>query len=264
VGDVGVAAERHTVSTPRFIVGSEALSGSRAILTGSELHHLRVRRLRPGSEVVLCDARGQQRHGVVLTIDRHLAVIGLTSTPPQQRESPLQLVLAQALLKADKLDLVIEKATELGVSGLVFFTCERSSDRVTTDRQARWNRIARSATKQCQRSVVPSISGPISFNELLSQHTAALQLLFWEEAPAGSLTAAQTECPRADSVQVVVGPEGGFSAVEVQRAAAAGFRPVSLTARILRAETAAMVAVALSQFLWGDLAKSGPGRAAQA
>ncbi|HXQ21455.1 MAG TPA: RsmE family RNA methyltransferase [Candidatus Acidoferrales bacterium] len=246
------------MSTPQFIVSPEALSGSRATLTGQELHHLRVRRLRAGSEVVLCDARGSQRHGVVLSIDRHCATIGLSSTPAQQRESPLQLVLAQALLKADKLDLIIEKATELGVSGVVLFSSERSAGRVTADRQARWNRIARGATKQCQRSTAPSVAGPISFDELLSQHTAAQRLFFWEDAPPGGLAAAHAECPRTAWALVVVGPEGGFSAAEAQRAAAAGFRLIGLGPRILRAETAAVIAVALTQFLWGDMADGAP------
>lgn len=246
------------MSIPRFIVGPAALSGSRATLIGPELYHLRVRRLRAGSEVVLCDARGQQRHGVVLSIDRHCAVISLTGRPAQQRESPLQLVLAQALLKADKLDLIVEKATELGVSGVVFFSCERSAGRMTADRQARWNRIAQSATKQCQRSTAPSVAGPISFDELLSQHAAVRRLFFWEDAPPGGLTSTHAECPRTESALVVVGPEGGFSAAEAQRAAAAGFRVIGLGPRILRAETAAVIAVALTQFLWGDMAGGAP------
>lgn len=243
------------MSIPQFIVGPESLVGNRATLTGPELHHLRVRRLRVGSDVILCDGCGQQRYGTVLQIDRRQAVIGLTSTQPSVQESPLHLLLAQALLKSDKLDVVVEKATELGVSGLIFFSCARSLGRVAAGREARWERVARSATKQCQRSSVPTIIGPISFDELLSQYTATLRLLFWEGGPVDGLLAAQRAHPQTDSVLAVVGPEGGFSAAEAQRATAAGFRSVGLAHRILRAETAALVAVTLCQFLWGDLVR---------
>lgn len=242
------------MSLSRFLVSREALSSTRAVLIGPELHHLRVRRLRVGSALVLADGLGHQRRGIVAALNRHQAVIQMTDEPLIHRESKLRLVLAQALLKADKLDLVIEKATELGATELLLFTCARSLGQVTSERRARWNRVARSAAQQCQRSTVPLIAGPVSFAGLLAQHPDALRLFFWEESPAGGLVAARWNDPKARSVVAVVGPEGGFSATEAEAAAAAGFRFVGLAPRILRAETAAVVAVTLCQFLWGDLA----------
>jgi 16S rRNA (uracil1498-N3)-methyltransferase len=243
------------VTLPRFLVDTEALRSARTVLTGPELHHLRVRRVRVGSELYLADGRGQQRRGMLVALDRHRAVIQLTDDRPVERESPLHMVLAQAVLKGNKLDLVIEKATELGISELLLFSGERTVGRVSSDRHLRWQRIARSAAKQCQRSTVPGIVGPVPFTDLLARHEGALRLFFWEESPPDGLTAVREAHPEAGSVLAAVGPEGGFSPAEATRAAAAGFRLIGLAPRILRAETAALVAVTLCQFLWGDFGR---------
>ncbi len=243
---------------PRFFVSSEILAGSRAILGGAEFHHLRVRRLQVGHAVVLFDGLGRQRQGIVVDIDKQRAQIDLQVDPSVQRESPLHLVLAPALLKGDKLDLVIEKAVELGVSELRPFTCERSISQASAARRDRWIRIARGAAKQCQRSVVPDIAAPLPFDELLSSTTAAVRLLFWEHCPPTGLEVPAPQPPTSVSVLAAVGPEGGFTAAETDRAMRAGFRLVGLGPRILRAETAAIAAVTLCQFLWGDLGR-GPG-----
>jgi 16S rRNA (uracil1498-N3)-methyltransferase len=229
----------------------------RAVLTGAQLQHLRARRLRVGSPVVLADGTGRQRHGVVAAVARHQAVIEMTDEQTPQRESPLRLILAQALLKSDKLDWVIEKATELGVTELIVFTSERTVGRASGDRQARWLRVARSAAEQCQRSQLPRIAGPVTYDQLLAWPGEALRLFFWEEQPRGNLAAVYRLRPRTSAVLVVIGPEGGFSVHEADQAAAQGFHIAGLAPRILRAETAAIAATTLCQFLWGDLGGSG-------
>jgi 16S rRNA (uracil1498-N3)-methyltransferase len=234
---------------PRFLVSPELLSGSRAVLTGMELHHLRVRRLHTGNEVILSDGRGRQRLGILVALERQQAVIALKPDMPLLRESRLRLVLAQAALKADKMDLIVEKATEIGVSEIVVFNCERSIGRPSLHRQARWQRIACGAVKQSQRSTAPALAGPISFEQLLSR-SEPLRLLFWEGEVVASL-ADVNGAPEA--VLAVVGPEGGFSAAEVAQARARGFHAVGIGPRTLRAETAAVAAAVLCQFLWGDL-----------
>jgi 16S rRNA (uracil1498-N3)-methyltransferase len=246
------------VTLPRFLVRQEALKSRSTVLTGPELHHLRVRRLGIGSELVLFDGMGHQRHGVVTALDRRQVQIQLGDEDLAQPESPLRLVLAQAALKASKLDLVIEKATELGVHELVIFTSERSGPLPPPARGQRWIRLAESAAKQCQRSTVPIVRGPISVDALLREHSDALRLFFWEGARAGSLPALACSHRQCTSVLAVVGPEGGFTAGEAERAAAAGFELIGLARRILRAETAAIVTLALCQFLWGDLGGTNP------
>src|SRR5579862_1835702 len=240
------------MSVPRFLVGTQAIASGSAVLRGSELHHLRVRRVRCGDTVVLLDGNGHQRRGIVASLDRRQALIQLIDEVVPPAESALRLVLAQAVLKPAKLDMVIEKATELGVSDLVVFTCERSMP-ATQDRAVRWNRIATSAAKQCQRASVPRIRGPIRFDTLLQEEHAALRLLFWEGATGGTVSTLAPQHRSYNSLLAVVGPEGGFSELEAAHAVAMGCLPVTLGRRILRAETAAIVAVSLCQMLWGDL-----------
>jgi 16S rRNA (uracil1498-N3)-methyltransferase len=242
------------MATPRFLVTPDALGATDAVLTGTELHHLRVRRLRAGSELVLCDGSGRQRHGVVIALDRRRAIVRLSPEAPAELASSLQLVLAQALLKGDKVDLIVEKATELGISALLLFTSEHSLAQPSPQRQERWKRIARSAAKQCRRSTVPVIEGPMPFARVLAR-PESVRLLFWEDSATETLTAAHAEARATDTVLAAVGPEGGFTAAEAEQARRAGFRVVGLGQRILRAETAALVAVTLCQFLWGDLGR---------
>ena len=258
VGDAAVPGRNATVSIPRFLVSREALEGRSTVLTGSELHHLRVRRLHTGSAVVLFDGSGQQRRAVVTSLDRRQASIRYLDDELAQAESPLHLVLAQAVLKPSRFDLVIEKATELGVNEIVAFTCERSIQSAVSERTARWSRIAASAAKQCQRATVPQVRGPVSFDKLLCREGPALRLLFWEGAEGASLPAVAQRHRSCTSVLAVIGPEGGFCAPEAARAAAAGMEIVRLGTRILRAETAAIIALALCQFLWGDLSGNAP------
>jgi len=238
------------VTRPRFLVSADAFGSAHVVLTGAELHHLRVRHLRVGSEVTLADGQGNEHHGTVESVDRQRALVRLEGAG-SPRESGLRLVLAQALLKGGKLDLVVEKTTELGVSDIILFTSERSISHVSDDRKTRWGRIARSAAKQSQRSQVPRVDGPIPFADAMSRRGKAVGIFLWEEAPPGNLRGLAAS--PAESVIVVVGPEGGFSAAEADLAVGAGFHCVGLGGRILRAETAAIVAVTVCQLLWGDL-----------
>jgi 16S rRNA (uracil1498-N3)-methyltransferase len=244
------------VTLPRFVVSREALNGRATVLTGTELHHMRVRRLHAGSALVLFDGAGHHRLGIITAIDRRQAAIRFVDEDLAPSESPLRLVLAQAELKANKLDLVIEKATELGASELIVFTSARSLQATTPARAARWQRIAASGAKQCQRSTVPGVRGPLPFEAVLREPAAGVRLLFWEEAGADRLHALARTRPACDSVLAVVGPEGGFTADEAARAEAAGFAISGLGRRVLRAETAAIVALTLCGFLWGDLGGS--------
>ncbi len=236
----------------RFLVSSELLAGCRAVLTGPELHHLRVRRLRIGSTVVLADGQGQQRQGTIVALDRREAIIDLSPAVLSMPESPLRLVLAQAALKADKMDLIVEKATELGVDEIVVYASERSLGHPSPERQSRWQRIARSAAKQSQRTVVPAITTTLAF-DLLLDRSEEMRILFCARGSTASLK--DLEHPR-ETVLVVIGPEGGFTETETTRAATRGFHLLGLGPRILRAETASVAAITLCQFLWGDLSRA--------
>lgn len=246
------------MSRPRFLVGPAVLNESAAVLRGDEFRHLLVRRLALGAFVVLTDGLGRERTGTLGSLSRSEARIDFVDGPLENaRESPLRIVLAQALLKADKLDLVIEKAAELGVAEIQLVACARSLRRQASSAQLqRWKRIAESATKQSQRSVIPIVGGPTPIEAIHTLPSTDLKLCSTASASPTSLLDSGTCRLRVHSVTVAIGPEGDFTEDELGAFRAAGFVPVHLGPRILRAETAAIVALSLVQHLWGDIAPS--------
>jgi len=214
-------------------------------LRGPEVHHLRVRRVAVGDALLCFDDSGVEYEGRVSRLADDVAEIEVAGASQPRRESPLALTLAQAVLKSDHLDLVVEKATELGVTHVLLFTCERAIAQPSPARVERLSRIAESAAKQSGRVRLPQVSGPVRFDDVL-----APEALLFHPGAERSLTTAMG--PRRD-LTAIVGPEGGLSPSEVERAVAAGCLLVGLGPRVLRAETAGIVACALLQYLFGDL-----------
>jgi 16S rRNA (uracil1498-N3)-methyltransferase len=230
----------------------------RVRIVGSPLRHLRTLRLRPGERVVLFDDDGAE-HEVELSRVADRAAEGvIVATRRPNREAAFELVLAPALLKGDRMDLVVEKATELGVAAIMPFVCRRTVPQLGADasrrRAERWRRIALAAAKQCGRTSVPEINEAVDFAEMVRvAESPALKIFFWEGEQTLGLNALSERTPRPGAVFLAVGPEGGFAPEEVELATASGFHSVGLGRRVLRTETAAIVAVALAQLLWGDL-----------
>jgi 16S rRNA (uracil1498-N3)-methyltransferase len=241
-------------------VEAQILQQESIVLDASETRHAQVRRLAAGSTVVVFDGFGNSHLAKVerispRTVELHL----LQRLPDRAGESPLDMTLAVALLKADKLDKVIEKATELGVCRVILFASRYSLGRPSPPRLARWRQIAIAAAKQCERTVVPRIEDPVDLTAVLRE-PGSCRLLLWE-ADAGGQAADLASISLAPArVTLLVGPEGGFAPDEVAAARSAGWLPITLGPRILRAETAAVIAVALCQHLWGDLRSSNPNR----
>jgi len=243
----------------RFYLPKENLRDSRGVLDGQELAHLRkVLRLAPGDRITVFDDSGWEHEAVIVQLSAEQGEIEILRSYEAGRESPLQVTLALGLTKGDKMDFVIEKATELGVQTIVPFTSAYSVPKLDPEkiaaRTARWQKIALSAVKQCGRTGAPMILPLRDFKGMVGgEWQAALKLIFWEQEQRQSLHQAHASRSVAPSVLVVVGPEGGFSAEEAELACSHSFVPVRLGRRILRAETAALAALTLVQFLWGDL-----------
>lgn len=244
---------KDAASLPRFLIDPSTVREGRVRLSDAEAKHARVRRLRGGDAVVVFDGAGLACAGRIESINRRFVEIQLGAPlPERQGESHLDLTLAIAALKADKLDWIVEKTTELGVCRVRPFLSRFSLARPAAARRARWAQIALAAAKQCGRSVVPVIEEAVSLTEILAD-ASPCRLMVWEGAKDRASAAAQLDLQAPEQAIVVVGPEGGFAAEEVEAATAAGFDLVGLGPRILRAETAAVVIVALLQQLWGDL-----------
>ena len=236
----------------RLFVPHAGAEGPRLRLTGADLRHLRAYRMGPGERFLVFDATGAEHEARLERLGGRLAEATILATHRPARESPLDLVLAPALLKGAKMDLVIEKATELGVRRVAPVVSRYAIGLGV--RLERWRRIAVAAAEQCGRTSVPAIDAPLPLPELVRAPWPGLRLIAWEGERDVPLTALPPSLPpSAEAVVILVGPEGGFAADEVAAARAHGFRSVRLAPRVLRAETAAIAAAALCQHRWGDL-----------
>jgi 16S rRNA (uracil1498-N3)-methyltransferase len=180
-------------------------------------------------------------------VDRHRAI---------ERESPLAVTLLQSLARAERMDWIVQKATELGVAAIVPLRCERSVVRLDTDasprRREHWRTVAISACEQCGRNRLPCIHDVVDVATACAQaDSASLRLLLAPDAPT-ALVAAVAQAGQAASITLLIGPEGGFSAGEIELAQRGGFQHCHLGPRVLRVETAPLAALASLQALCGD------------
>jgi 16S rRNA (uracil1498-N3)-methyltransferase len=238
----------------RFFLPASQIHDSQAVISGSEFHHLRrVLRLQVGEEILLCDEHGTEYRGAIVTLSPTNAEVRITQITPAT--SRLSLTLVQGLLKGQKMDLVIEKATELGVSQIIplvsqFTVAQLRADR-RSDRLSRWQRIAQSAAKQ-SGNPVPHLTAPQSLEEFLqSPENSGEKILFYEKPQRETLKHFAEVHPAPSTLSILVGAEGGFAEEEVEQARQAGCHVLSLGPHVLRAETASVVAISLCQFLWG-------------
>mgnify|MGYP000600315290 CR=1 FL=1 len=244
----------------RFLISPEDVEGERITIKGREVHHLRdVLRLRRGDRVICFDGEGREYEGVLESLSSAQAEVRIEKVRELKKESPLRITLAQSLIRSRKMDLVVQKCTELGIFRLIPVRTERSLVRLEgakcRARQGRWQRKAEEAAKQSGGVKVPMIEEVADFYSLLDRvRDFDLGIIPWEEErEAGSLKKALTKGqPRPENILLLIGPEGGFTLQEVAEAGKAGLLPVSLGPRILRAETAAIATVAIIAYELGD------------
>lgn len=234
------------------------------MLSAEESRHLRdVLRLREGDEAYVFDGEGREFACAVRDAGgrKNPASLGVRErVEPPSAESPLELTLAVALLKGEKFDMVVQKATELGASRVVPVATKRADVRVRDLRDAagrveRWRRLALEAAKQSGRARVPAVEEPQDFERLVARPAGegAPRLLFSERGGAGFESLTDETGARPASVLALVGPEGGWEAEELAQAVSRGWKLVTLGGRTLRAETAAVTVCALLQHAFGDL-----------
>ena len=220
-------------------------------------HAAKVLRLHPGDPVCAMDGAGGRWDAAVQTVSGSAVTVRLLDRLPDN-EPPVRVTLYQGIPKADKLDFIAQKLTELGAAALVPVKMERCvvklDARDGTKRQERLSRIAAEAAKQCRRGVPTEIETPLSWPQVIERMARHdLVLIPWEDARGRRMKDAFSERPEARDIGIVVGPEGGMSAEEVAALNDAGALNITLGPRILRAETAAVVSVAMAMQLWGDL-----------
>lgn len=205
-----------------------------------------------GSRVLTFNGTGHEWEVEIVTASPRQVVGRVVAERSLTRESPLRVVLLQGLLKGPKMDFLIQKATEMGVAEVVLLTTRRTVAE-GSGKVARWGRIAIEAAEQSGRLTLPRITGPHPLEGYVAGPGTGAALVLWEGERVGTLGALVDQMPPPDEVKIVVGPEGGLEMDEVALLKRAGFVPVSLGPRTLRAETAAVAALAILQYRWGDL-----------
>jgi len=220
-------------------------------------HIRRVLRLKVGDRLVLFDGSSKEYEGTIVEESPSSVVMKVENVSSPARESPLEVILAQSLLKGEKMEYLIQKATELGAKKIIPFFSSRSVPLLDKSKKLRryhrWERIAIEACKQCGRSAIPRVEPLQHYSDMLAMAPSeALRLILWEKKGQGLKEILPGSKARM-KVFFVVGPEGGMSDEEVEEADQAGFIPVTLGKRILRSETASLCLLSILQYDWGDL-----------
>lgn len=241
----------------RFFLANQLPSDDLLTITGPEVHHLKnVLRLKKGARVIFFDGQGCEYEAELENLGSQEITARIISHRQEDAER-CRVSLAQGLLTGQKMDLVVQKATELGISAIIPFTSRYSAVReASTNKIQRWQRIAREACKQCQRTREPEIMPVSSWTDSLELVTHYdLTVVFWEKEPTNNLEYLREliASKSPSSLLFLIGPEGGLTSEEILQAQKKNAHIIGLGKRILRAETASLTAASLIQYLAGNL-----------
>ena len=236
----------------RFFVQKESIKANRISITGKEAHHiLDVMRLKISDEVTLFDGTGREYTGVVKSIGRKSLEVEIKSVRTARNEAHYSVALIQSIPKREKMDYIVEKATELGVARIIPVTTERTIPEWNDAKKAaiveRWREIAKEAAKQCGRSDVPEIVSIMEFNKAVTTAVYDLKLIAVLSDKAIKLKDA-LKSATGGNIVVAIGPEGDFTPEEAESALEAGFRIVSLGPRVLKSDTAALAVLSIINY----------------
>ncbi len=245
----------------RFIVDPNSIQNGQVKLEGDDLKHLRkVLRLGPGDLINVFDGCGKEYEAKVLNVDKACAIAEIVSSFLTDTEPQIKLTLFQGLPKGEKMDLIIQKGVELGVHRFIPVITDRTVvqlDRKDGEKKAeRWSKIAREASKQCRRALVPEISVPLSLDEAISEFEKYDAVLLLYENESKKCLKETLKCYTINKIKDIalfVGPEGGFTPYEVEKYTKLGFDITSLGERILRTETAAISVISIIMYEMGEL-----------
>ncbi|MDM8540403.1 16S rRNA (uracil(1498)-N(3))-methyltransferase [Desulfococcaceae bacterium HSG9] len=243
-----------------FIEKPDSESGNISIV-GTDANHIKnVLRMRTGDKISIVDGRGNEHLATIEKLTSGCVDVAVDARIISNRESPVEIIIAQAYLKHKKMDFIVRQITELGVSQWTPFFAARSvprpDDKQLAKRTARWEMISREALKQCRRNRLMKIRHPVPFKDILkSECDCDLKIIFCTNE-TGHLATLLKNHNRPSTLRIImalIGPEGGFTTQEIENAKAGGFIPASLGPRILRAETATVAACTLLQHYFGDI-----------
>ena len=248
------------MSARRFMISSRVIRDGYASFDGDIYNHMvRVLRLGTGDAVQLADENGMVHFGNIDQVAKEWVAVKIASSSlaVESDSTVPKITICQALPKGDKIDLILQKGTELGAHDFWLFGGRRSVAKIRDDqlnsKLERWNRITTEAARQCGRPDIPAVTWRPSAVEAANETGQELRLILWEAERDHSLKEALSVGGKPSSVTVAIGPEGGFDPLEVRHFCQHGFQPVSLGSRILRTETASIAILAVIQYTWGDM-----------
>ena len=248
------------MSSRRFMVTSRSIRDGYASFDGDLFNHMvRVLRMSPGDEVTLVDEKGHVHTGAIDQVAKEWVAVKIlfSRTALDVESATPRITICQAIPKGEKIDLILQKGTELGVHDFWLFGGRRSVVHVREEQRnaklERWRRITAEAARQCGRLTIPAVSWFPSAVEAADAANQELRLLLWEDEQHRNLRNALANVTPPASAIVTIGPEGGFDPLEVRHFSRHGFQPISLGNRILRTETAAIAISAILQYLWDDM-----------
>lgn len=244
----------------RFYISPEQVDGKEIHITGGDVNHIRnVLRLEPGDWVVACDGNGVDYVSRIDTVQPDEICLTVEKVQDTGTELPVRITLFQGMPKKDKLEFVIQKAVELGVSEIVPMLTKRCVVKLTEEKKIkkrleRWQAIAEAAAKQCDRGMIPTVHEPVTYQEALEMAEQLEYGIIPYELQDGIHEArvlVKTACTKK-SLGILIGPEGGFEPEEVEQAMGKGIKPMTLGKRILRTETAGMALLSILMFQMQD------------
>ncbi|MBN1548980.1 MAG: 16S rRNA (uracil(1498)-N(3))-methyltransferase [Syntrophaceae bacterium] len=243
------------MTVPRFYHPQEMEAGQTVSLAGDNIHYAqRVLRMRSGDRLDLIDGLGSEYHAVVHFLSPEKVLVDITEKI-RIVDPSVGLTFCQSLLKADKMDFIVQRSVELGVDTFIPFVSSRSVVRLTpvaaVRKVERWQKIAKEAARQCGRSHIPTVEPVAAYSDMIRMANGnPVKAIFWEAETERTLRQLfqSGEGRSDDRYFFVVGPEGGFSGEEICRAKEAGFLSVSIGKRVLKVETAVMSILAILQY----------------
>ena len=234
---------------------SAPFDGDTTVISGQDAHHIaRVLRMQVGDSLTLCDAHGMDYACEILSVDDGEVSLRVCERIPSATEPTTAVTLYQGLPKSEKMEWIIQKCVEIGITRIVPVAMSRCVVKLSgadgEKKRARWQKIAAGAAEQSGRGIIPEVAAPISFAEMLSDLTNEYAVTFYEGGgePLASLVDESTK-----QVSIVIGPEGGFSLEEIEKLRENGVHIATLGKRILRCETAPMVALSVIMQLTGNM-----------
>ena len=248
----------------RFFIEPEKILSEKPALTGPDVKHIRtVLRLKPGDEIFLFDGSGMEYRAQITESTLRAITLSILEQLFSISESPVQITIGQAVLKARKMDNIVRQITELGIYAFIPVMAERSVPKPDPKRWAekklRWQTIARESLKQCGRSQMPRLGLQVSFKELLEMSGAYdLRIIFHHDTTGFKALPNPKKAKGARNVLALIGPEGGFTPDEVSLATGYDFVCIPLGPRTLKADTAVVAASAILQYTFGDMGNRTP------